>query len=109
MLGKLLNWIGAPGFVRPFEYKDFNTDEMVSLRTTPRYTILSVHGRELYFHRDSGRLDGNGAQSLVGETELDQCSPVGGQEADKRQASVLGQRRRRWSLPRRNAGAVRIS
>lgn len=73
MIGKLLQRFGAPGFVRPFEYRDLKTDEVITLRTTPRYTILSVRGKELFFLRESGRFDGTGALSLADETGLNYC------------------------------------
>ena len=60
MLGKLLNALRAPGFVRPFEYRNGETGETLSVRTSPRYTVLTVNGHEHYFVRETGKYDGSG-------------------------------------------------
>ena len=64
MLGRLLERLRFPGIVKPFEHVDEETGRVVKVRTTPRYTILQVDGKEYYFHRESGRFDGTGALSL---------------------------------------------
>lgn len=64
LLGKILQWFRAPGFVRPFQYRDPDTGEVIAVRTSPRYTILSLGGKEFFFLRESGKFDGVGAMSL---------------------------------------------
>ena len=36
----------------------------LSIRTSPRYTILTIDGRELFFERETGRYDGFGGMQL---------------------------------------------
>lgn len=65
MIGRLLQWLRVPGFIKPLEYMDPETGEVIlRVRTSPRYTILTVAGKELYFFRETGKLDGIGAMSL---------------------------------------------
>ena len=58
MMGWLLNLLRAPGFVRPVEYVAGGVS--LTVKTTPRYTILVVNGVEFFFVRESGRFDGYG-------------------------------------------------
>ncbi len=67
---RLLQLFRAPGFIRPFIHESVQTGEVVSLRTSPRYTILSIPGREFYFDRVTGKLDGTGAMALGDETAI---------------------------------------
>ena len=71
MFGRFLQLFRAPGFVRPFDYEDPMTGEHVKVKTSPRYTILTVGCREYFFLRESGKFDGTGAMS-VGD-----ASPIG--------------------------------
>jgi hypothetical protein len=64
MIGRLLDWLRAPGFIRPFEYDDPDTGEKVTLRTSPLFTILTVGPKEFYFYRASGKFDGTGAMAV---------------------------------------------
>ena len=36
----------------------------LSIRTSPRYTILTIDGRELFFERETGRYDGFGGMQF---------------------------------------------
>ncbi len=63
MIGKLLDWLGVPGFVQPVDYTDPNSGQRITVRTSPRFTIISVDSLELYFARESGSFDGAGAMS----------------------------------------------
>lgn len=74
MVGRLLQLAGAPGFVRPIEYTDQVTGQRVKVRTSPRYTIVSVDSLELFFIRESGRFDGIGAMSLDDPTRINHCT-----------------------------------
>ena len=64
MLGRLMQRLRVPGVVRPFEYNDPDRGERISLRTSTRYSILTIGSKELYFERTSGRFDGTGAMAL---------------------------------------------
>ena len=70
MRAKILEWLGFPGLIKPFEYEDWEQSLKVSLETSPRYTILSINGRRLYFLRESGRFDGTGEMSLDDATSV---------------------------------------
>ena len=54
VFGLLINGLGLPGFVQPFE------EDEISIRTSSRYTILKVGEREFYFIRETGKYDGWG-------------------------------------------------
>jgi len=73
LLGRVLQVFKAPGFVRPMEYSGEYTDQSLKIRTSPRYTILTINGLELFFLRESGRFDGIGAMSLNDDTGLNRC------------------------------------
>ena len=63
MIGELLQHLGIPGLIAPFTHQDEESGLAVSLRTSPRYTVLTVNGKELYFLRENGKFDGTGALS----------------------------------------------
>ncbi len=64
MFGRILQWLRIPGFVRPFKYRDETGDMELGVRTSPRYTVVSINGKELFFRRETGTFDGSGAMSL---------------------------------------------
>lgn len=70
MIGRVLHWLHVPGFIRPFVYEDPDTGERIELRTSPRYAILTIGPKELYFHRASGKFDGTGAMALDDDVAL---------------------------------------
>lgn len=70
MIGRLLQWMHAPGLVRTFEYDDPDTGEKVTARTSPQYTVLTIGSRELYFRRSDGSFDGTGAMALDDDEAL---------------------------------------
>ncbi len=70
MIGRVLQWLRAPGLVRPFEYYDTEEDQLIRLRTSRFYTVLSIGDKELFFVRDTGKLDGAGAMSRENAARL---------------------------------------
>ena len=68
--GTLLQWLRAPGLIKPFEHRDEDTGETVKIRTSPRYTILSVSGKEFFFERETGKFEGVGAMSIGDELPI---------------------------------------
>jgi len=58
--GALCNRAGLAGAVRNCEIEDDLSGQSLKIRTTPRFTLISVNGRDYYFHRLSGRFDGTG-------------------------------------------------
>lgn len=64
MLGRILEWFGFPALVKPFRHYDGETGQVIEIKTSPRYTILTVGGKDFYFIRETGKYDGFGAVSL---------------------------------------------
>ncbi len=59
-IGHLLNAVGVPGVVIPGEYRAEITEAIIHVRIGPLFTIVSVNGVDVYFHRLTGRIDGVG-------------------------------------------------
>lgn len=76
LIGKVLHFFKAPGFIQPFRYYDGQAGKVISVRTSPRYTILTVGGQEFFFNRESGRFDGTGAMAV------EDAQPITGCKAD---------------------------
>lgn len=87
MLGRLLQALKMPGLIQPLDYSD-PTGRRVIVKTSPRYTTVSVDGLELFFVRESGKFDGVGAMSLDDPTALN---------------GLLADRTRRSKSPRASA------
>ena len=67
LLGRLLNWLGWPGFVQETVYRSSKTaDVEVLVRKTRLYTIVTVNGLDVYFDRLTGRIDGTGIAATSG-------------------------------------------
>ncbi len=64
VLCRLLNWLGAPGVIKPLQYDDPLTGMVIEIRVGVLFTRLTVDGRDFYFHRLSGRFDGTGQGCL---------------------------------------------
>jgi hypothetical protein len=56
-LGRVLNTLGAPGFIRPRECQA-GLGVPVEVRVDDRFTVVSVNNLRLMFHRLTGRFDG---------------------------------------------------
>src|SRR5262245_29441374 len=56
-LGRVLNSLGAPGFIRPHECHA-GLGVPVEIRVDDRFTVVSVNNLRLMFHRLTGRFDG---------------------------------------------------
>jgi hypothetical protein len=56
-LGRVLNTIGAPGFIRPRECHA-GLGVPVEIRVDDRFTVVSVYNLRLMFHRLTGHFDG---------------------------------------------------
>lgn len=82
LLGRILQWLGLPGFVKPFVYRN-EAGSVISLRTSPRYTVLTIDGQEYFFIRETGKFDGIGAMQLDPETQ-----PTAGCRADYTRESM---------------------
>jgi hypothetical protein len=56
-LGRVLNTLGAPGFIRSRECHD-GLGVPLEIRVDDRFTVVSVNNLRLMFHRLTGRFDG---------------------------------------------------
>ncbi len=56
-----LHRLGAPGAIRPISYRDQVTGQQLDVRVGRRYTQLTVGGRDYYFDRVTGCLEGTGS------------------------------------------------
>jgi hypothetical protein len=59
-LGAALNRRRVAGFVQPISYQDLVTGDLIEIRVSALFTVLSVSGRDYYFRRLTGRFDGTG-------------------------------------------------
>lgn len=91
MLGRLFEWLRVPGLIRPIDHTDPVTGQRVRVRTSPRYTIITVgDSLELYFNRESGRFDGGGAMSLDEPVGLNRLQAARIQQSAAARGSSVG-------------------
>jgi len=77
ILGWLLNTADLPGFVAERDRRASIIDATVGVRKHPWFTVITVNGLDIYFHRLTGAIDGVGFSPVAG------CTPVSvGQLAD---------------------------
>jgi|HubBroStandDraft_5_1064220.scaffolds.fasta_scaffold1142562_1 hypothetical protein len=60
-LGRALNALGAPGFVRSGNFESQRFGARVRVQCGELYTVVSVNGTDVYFDRLGGRIDGVGS------------------------------------------------
>jgi hypothetical protein len=60
-LGRVLNALGAPGFVRSGSFESQQLGARVRVHCGELFTVVSVNGTDVYFERLGGRLDGVGS------------------------------------------------
>lgn len=58
--GRLMNRLGLPGFIAPFDRHDLILGQHISVRVTPYNTVLNISGRDYVFDRLTGKLSGTG-------------------------------------------------
>lgn len=56
----MLHTIGAPGAIQNQEITDSLTGQRIEIRVGDLFTRISIDGRDYYFTRIRGRLDGTG-------------------------------------------------
>jgi hypothetical protein len=66
-LGKLLGLLHVPGIVVEQAYEANIARATVRVRLGPLFTVVSVNGMDIYFHRLTGRIDGIGVSPSPGE------------------------------------------
>ena len=59
-LGRLLVWLGLPGVVVAQTYDAGIVRAKVTVHLGPLFSVVSVNGLDVYFHRLTGRIDGVG-------------------------------------------------
>ena len=64
-MGRLANLAGFPCVVREGEYGSPSAGMVVSVKSSPLYTTVTVNGVDVYFNRLSGRLDSVGFSPSV--------------------------------------------
>jgi len=60
-IGRVLKWLGVPGFVQEVEFHDPLTRTELQVKVGVLFTCISVNGRDYYFNRLSGHFDGTGS------------------------------------------------
>ncbi len=91
LLGQLANLAGLPCWVSPGEYRASVMTAVVTVRRSSLYTVVTVNGLDVYFHRLTGKIDGVGASLAPG------CTPVsapGSTRSGEQSASSPGEARR---------------
>lgn len=59
-LGRLAHWVGIPGFIRDTVINDPVTGQQIEIRVYALDTRLTIDGRDYYFGRFGGKLEGAG-------------------------------------------------
>jgi hypothetical protein len=62
-VGRLVDSLGIPGFVRPVLVHDQVTNTHLEIRPGILFTVVSIDGRDFYFRRLTGAFDGTGTAS----------------------------------------------
>ncbi len=60
IFGALCNVAGIPGLIRNCDYEGGITDASIRVRVGEMYTVITVNGLDIYFHRTTGEIDGVG-------------------------------------------------
>lgn len=60
LAGKLYELAGVPGIVRDCDYTATVCDARIRVRARELFTIITVNGLDIYFHRLTGGIDGVG-------------------------------------------------
>jgi hypothetical protein len=66
--GNTFNLLWFPGFVRNCDYQASVCDASVTVRTRDLFTVVTVNGLDIYFHRLTGKIDGVGFNPNAGCT-----------------------------------------
>src|SRR5882724_6564525 len=64
--GKVLNAIGVPGVLQPGTYEAGIGQGSVRVTVGPLFTVVTVNGLDVYFHRFTGVIDGVGFSVAAG-------------------------------------------
>jgi len=73
--GRVLNAIGVPGVLVPGAYEAGIGEASVRITLGPLFTVVSVNGVDVYFHRLTGAIDGVGFSLATGCTRAGTPAP----------------------------------
>jgi hypothetical protein len=76
LAGKLYNLAGVPGIVRDCNYTANVCNARIQVRAKELFTIITVNGKEIYFHRLTGTIDGVGFTSCCTQGQARQSESV---------------------------------
>lgn len=60
LAGQIANLAGLPCFVRECDYEAGVTNALIRVRAGTMFTVITVNGLDIYFHRLTGKIDGVG-------------------------------------------------
>jgi hypothetical protein len=85
-LGTVINALGMPGLVRPTDYRSGRFGTHVRVMRGQLFTVVSIDGKEAYFRRLTGTIDGVGFTPPAGHTPAPgrESKPPGEPPADRR-------------------------
>jgi len=59
--GRLMNLLGLPGAINTVQIDDEVSGQTINVQVGDLFVRLTVNGRDYYFNRFTGRLDGTGS------------------------------------------------
>lgn len=65
-IGRLLNAAGVPGLVEDGAYDAHTCQAAIRVKRGPLFTVITVNGLDIYFHRLTGAIDGVGFSPNAG-------------------------------------------
>jgi hypothetical protein len=66
--GEVFNLAGVPGLVRECRYGSTATTAEITVKHGRLFTVISVNGLDIYFHRLTGSIDGVGTTDSISES-----------------------------------------
>jgi hypothetical protein len=78
LAGKLYNLAGVPGIVRDCDYAATAHDVRIQVKAGDLFTVVTVNGLDIYFHRLTGGIDGVGGFNAPPSFQADSI-PLSGQ------------------------------
>ena len=69
LIGSVLNALGFPGLVQDVEYDAGICKAKITVKRLGLFTVISVNGLDVYFHRLTGAIDGVGFSPTSGYTQ----------------------------------------
>jgi hypothetical protein len=64
----VFNLTGIPGIVRECNYSASVSNARIEVMARDMFTVISVNGLDIYFHRLTGKIDGIGLNGCTSET-----------------------------------------